>query len=153
IVASLALLLDWVAIAVGVATALAMKVGIDLNVAGRLPAPEPMLVRAVLLVAEAAILGFLARHAAAMVEHAHAMQRAALKGIEAAKGACEMSKGAIEGRARSIDERQDFERHIADERDFAVKALRDAFGALAKGRLDVRLSAPVPAGFETVPSE
>jgi methyl-accepting chemotaxis protein len=150
IVASLSLLLDWVAIAAGVLTALAMKAGLELGVAGRLPAAAPMLVDAVLLVTEAGILGCLARHATAMVERAHAMKRAAVKGIEAAKAAREISKAAIEGRARSIDERKDLERHVADERDLAVQALAHAFGELASGRLDVRLGASVPAGFEAV---
>ena len=153
VVASLSLLLDWVAIAAGAATIVALAVGIELGTVGRLPALSPMLVQAGMLAAEALILGHLARQAAAMVERAQAMKRAAVKGIEAAKAAREISKAAIEGRARSIDERKDLERHVADERDLAVKALADAFGALAHGRLDVRLNEPVPAGFEAVRSE
>lgn len=153
IVASLSLLLDWMAIAAGAATILALTVGIELGNAGQVPALVPMLVHAVLLAGEAAILGHLARNAAAMVDRAQAMKRAAVKGIEAAKAAREISKAAIEGRARSIDERKDLERNIADERELAAKALAAAFGELANGRFDVRLSGPVPAGFEAVRSE
>jgi methyl-accepting chemotaxis protein len=146
--AVLALLLDWVAIVLAAAAMTIMRLGAGLAFSVQAPAIAPLLLHALLLSLEAAALGWIAVQTAAILERAQSMKRAAVKGIEAAKTAREISKAAIEGKTRSLDERKDFERQVADERDLAVAALSEALERLASGNLDVRLNAPLPAGLD-----
>jgi methyl-accepting chemotaxis protein len=148
--AVIALLLDRVAIVLAAAAATIMRLGAGFALPAQAPAVAPLLVHALLLLLEAAALGWIAVQAAAILERAQSMKRAAVKGIEAAKAAREISKAAIEGKARSLDERKDFERQVADARDLAVAALSEALQRLASGNIEVRLDAPLPTGFDAL---
>ena len=96
----------------------------------------------------AAALAAVLRRLADANDQARSMKRAAITGIEAAKTARDVYKAALEGKARSIDERKDFEQQVAQDRDVAIAAVSDGLSRLSDGDLTVRLAAPLPEGFE-----
>lgn len=148
--APMALLLDWRGPVAGAATTTVLAAAGGL-VAGHALDPAfllPFLASTLLLGCVAAALAAILRRLADATDQARSMKRAAITGIEAAKTARDVYKAALEGKARSIDERKDFEQQVAQDRDVAIAAVSDGLSRLSDGDLTVRLAAPLPEGFE-----
>lgn len=147
VLASIALLIDWVAVVLAAATALAVHAAAFAIVGGKTDGAA-LLLQLLLMACAAGVLGYLAARAAALVAHADAMKRAATTSLNAAKAAHELSKAAIEGKARFLDDQKGFERRVAEERDLLASELARVFQDVADGDLGARLDAPLPEGFD-----
>jgi methyl-accepting chemotaxis protein len=148
--AIVALLLDVTAVVVAAAVAAALKLGTAVVAGADLPVLLTEAAAAALLFCAVAAMVHLVGLYTKVAQRAQAMRRAAVSGIEAAKTAREISRAAIEGKARSQDERKDFERQAAEERDAVLATLSDALDRLARGDLAARLATELPGAYDNL---